>query len=87
MVYLSDPERHQIIRIKAIEDIPELEKNFEVVIGSGDRCLPGDKNNCGDGGLAKDAKLMYPKGINTIETLFDHYLIHQEPGYSLRLYL
>ena len=62
VVHLSDPERHQILRIRMIEDIPDLESNFEVVIGSGERCLPGDKSNCGDGGLAKEAKLMYPKG-------------------------
>ena len=32
------------------------------MIGTGERCLPGDADNCGDGGKASDARLSYPKG-------------------------
>jgi len=37
--------------------------NGEVVVGSGERCIPGDLSNCGDGGPAKQAKLTHPKGL------------------------
>jgi teneurin len=63
VLYLSDPEAHQIIRIKNMEDFSDPDHNWEPVVGSGERCLPGDESNCGDGGLARDAKLAYPKGL------------------------
>ena len=42
-----------------------ISSNFVRVIGTGERCLPGDADNCGDGGKAVDARLSYPKGENT----------------------
>ena len=39
-----------------------ISSNFVRVIGTGERCLPGDADNCGDGGKAVDARLSYPKG-------------------------
>ncbi|EDV97176.1 teneurin-m isoform X2 [Drosophila grimshawi] len=62
-LYVSDPESHQIIRVRDINDYSQPEQNWEAVVGSGERCLPGDEAHCGDGALAKDAKLAYPKGI------------------------
>lgn len=62
-LYVSDPESHQIIRVRDISDYSQPEQNWEAVVGSGERCLPGDEAHCGDGALAKDAKLAYPKGI------------------------
>lgn len=62
-LYISDPESHQIIRVKDVEDSQTPEYNWEVVVGSGERCLPGDEAHCGDEGLARDAKLTYPKGV------------------------
>ncbi|KAM8707904.1 hypothetical protein ACLKA7_014948 [Drosophila subpalustris] len=62
-LYISDPESHQIIRVRDISDYSQPEQNWEAVVGSGERCLPGDEAHCGDGALAKDAKLAYPKGI------------------------
>ncbi|XP_064545055.1 teneurin-m isoform X2 [Drosophila montana] len=62
-LYVSDPESHQIIRVRDISDYSQPELNWEAVVGSGERCLPGDEAHCGDGALAKDAKLAYPKGI------------------------
>ncbi|XP_059078932.1 teneurin-m-like isoform X2 [Tigriopus californicus] len=41
----------------------ELDSNWEVFIGNGERCLPGDSDHCGDGGKAENARLAYPKGI------------------------
>ncbi|XP_023037329.1 teneurin-m isoform X4 [Drosophila willistoni] len=62
-LYVSDPESHQIIRVRDTNDYSQPEKNWEAIVGSGERCLPGDEAHCGDGALAKDAKLAYPKGI------------------------
>jgi len=62
VLYLSDPEAHQIIRIKNMDDYSDPDNNWETFIGSGERCLPGDESKCGDGGLGRDARLAYPKG-------------------------
>lgn len=62
-LYISDPEAHQIIKVKNNDDYSNPEHNWESVVGSGERCLPGDEAHCGDGAPARDAKLAYPKGI------------------------
>nr|XP_032511792.1 teneurin-m isoform X4 [Danaus plexippus plexippus] len=62
-LYISDPESHQIIKVRNTEDFTDPERNWETVVGSGERCLPGDEAHCGDGALARDAKLAYPKGV------------------------
>lgn len=62
-LYISDPESHQIIKVRNNDDFSDPEHNWEPVVGSGERCLPGDEAHCGDGALAKLAKLAYPKGI------------------------
>ncbi|KAL7287031.1 hypothetical protein TKK_0018763, partial [Trichogramma kaykai] len=62
-LYISDPESHQIIRVRNTTDYSDPEHNWETVVGSGERCLPGDEAHCGDGALARDAKLAYPKGV------------------------
>ncbi|XP_037870960.1 teneurin-m isoform X1 [Bombyx mori] len=62
-LYISDPESHQIIKVHNTEDFSDPEHNWETVVGSGERCLPGDEAHCGDGALARDAKLAYPKGV------------------------
>ncbi|EFN78238.1 Teneurin-3 [Harpegnathos saltator] len=63
VLYISDPESHQIIRVRDTNDYTDPEHNWETVVGSGERCLPGDEAHCGDGALARDAKLAYPKGV------------------------
>lgn len=62
-LFISDPESHQIIKVRNNDDFSDPEHNWEPVVGSGERCLPGDEAHCGDGALARDAKLAYPKGI------------------------
>lgn len=62
-LYLSDPERHQVLRTVNAINPEDASKNLEVVIGSGVKCLPGDKHHCGDGRPAKEARLSYPKGL------------------------
>ena len=65
ILYISNPEKHQVIKVLNTIDPDDIETNFEPVIGSGSRCLPGDPDQCGDGGHAKVAKLTYPKGTVT----------------------
>ncbi|CAH1124665.1 unnamed protein product [Ceutorhynchus assimilis] len=62
-LYVSDPESHQIIKVRNTDDFSDPDHNWETVVGSGERCLPGDEAHCGDGALARDAKLAYPKGV------------------------
>ena len=67
-LYLSDCERKQILRVAAvIEDqilnpssassLARLDNNYEVVVGSGEPCLPADPEMCGDGRPALEAQL------------------------------
>ena len=61
-LYVSDPEAYQILRVRRLRRAPRLTENLEAVVGSGERCPPGDEFNCGDGGRARHARLTYPKG-------------------------
>ena len=60
---VSDPEAHRILEIVDTETPTNVEQNYRVIIGSGLRCLPGDEDRCGDGGPARQARLIYPKGL------------------------
>ena len=62
-LYFSDPEKHQILRAINLESPSDPRNNLEVFVGTGVKCLPGDRTACGDGQSARDAKLSYPKGI------------------------
>ena len=62
-VYISDPEAHQILKVRNPDDFEHPEQNYMTYVGSGERCLPGDEIGCGDDALARDAKLQYPKGM------------------------
>ncbi|XP_073995971.1 teneurin-a transmembrane protein isoform X3 [Rhodnius prolixus] len=62
-LYVSDPERHQILRVISLDSVPEPSINWEVAVGSGGRCIPGDETSCGDEGPALQAKLAHPKGL------------------------
>ncbi|XP_030381653.1 teneurin-a isoform X2 [Scaptodrosophila lebanonensis] len=62
-LYISDPERHQILRLLRLEKVKDPSINSEPVVGSGQRCIPGDEGNCGDGGPALQARLSHPKGL------------------------
>lgn len=64
-LYISDSERHQVRRVIALEKVRDPTLNSEAVVGSGDRCVPGDDSNCGDEGPAIKAKLAHPKGTLT----------------------
>ncbi|XP_018334333.1 teneurin-a isoform X2 [Agrilus planipennis] len=62
-LYISDPEKHQILRIITLDPTADPTVNSEPVVGSGERCIPGDESQCGDEGPAKHARLAHPKGI------------------------
>ena len=51
-----------VVKCRVTEFNSRISSNFVRVIGTGERCLPGDADNCGDGGKATDARLSYPKG-------------------------
>lgn len=73
-LYLSDCERKQILRVVTVNEEQllnpssstsqaGLDNNFEVVVGSGEPCLPADPDMCGDGRPALEARLVFPKGV------------------------
>lgn len=62
-LYISDPEKHQILKVLSVDDVKKPLINSEPVAGSGQRCIPGDEENCGDGGPAMKARLSHPKGL------------------------
>ncbi|XP_046486280.1 teneurin-a isoform X2 [Neodiprion pinetum] len=62
-LYISDPEKHQILRALSLEKVDDPSINMDIVVGSGERCIPGDEGHCGDEGPAIHAKLAHPKGI------------------------
>lgn len=61
-LYISDSEKHQVRKVITLEKVRDPSANSEAVVGSGDRCVPGDDSNCGDEGPAVKAKLAHPKG-------------------------
>ena len=62
-LYLSHAKKHQVWSIKSLQrkEIRNPSANWEIAVGTGDRCVPGDE--CGDNGPALKAKLNYPKGL------------------------
>ncbi|XP_074032255.1 teneurin-a transmembrane protein isoform X2 [Leptinotarsa decemlineata] len=62
-LYISDPEKHQILRVLSLEPVQDPNINSEPVVGNGERCIPGDDSACGDEGPAKYARLAHPKGL------------------------
>ena len=65
-LYITDQQNLRIIRVKTMGAVRELTQNFEVVAGTGQQCIPGDADQCGDGAAATDARLFYPKGNKTM---------------------
>ncbi|XP_006737968.1 teneurin-1 [Leptonychotes weddellii] len=60
-LYLSDTNTRKVYRLKSLVETKDLSKNFEVVAGTGDQCLPFDQSHCGDGGRASEASLNSPR--------------------------
>lgn len=62
-LYVSDPEKHQILKVISLDPVSDPSINSQPVVGNGERCIPGDDSNCGDEGPAKHSRLAHPKGI------------------------
>ncbi|KAL2089213.1 hypothetical protein ACEWY4_016112 [Coilia grayii] len=62
-LYVSDTNSRRIYSPRALGGIMEPQQNVEVVVGTGEHCLPFDEAQCGDGGPATEASLAGPKGI------------------------
>lgn len=61
-LYVSDTNSRRIYRPRALGGSVEPQQNVEVMVGTGEHCLPFDEAHCGDGGPATDASLAGPKG-------------------------
>ncbi|XP_047571989.1 teneurin-1 isoform X2 [Lutra lutra] len=79
-LYLSDTNTRKVYRLKSLVEAKDLSKNFEVVAGTGDQCLPFDQSHCGDGGKASEASLNSPRGI----TVDRHGFIYFVDGTMIR---
>ena len=62
-LYVSDPEGYRIMEVINTEDPTDIVNNWKTLIGARGQCLPGDESECGDGGPAAYAQLIYPKGL------------------------
>uniref|UniRef100_A0A8C5Z1Z1 Teneurin-1 n=1 Tax=Marmota marmota marmota TaxID=9994 RepID=A0A8C5Z1Z1_MARMA len=79
-LYLSDTNTRKVYKLKSLVETKDLSKNFEVVAGTGDQCLPFDQSHCGDGGRASEASLNSPRGI----TVDKHGFIYFVDGTMIR---
>ncbi|XP_006885118.1 PREDICTED: teneurin-1 isoform X3 [Elephantulus edwardii] len=79
-LYLSDTNTRKVYKLKSLMETKDLSKNFEVVAGTGDQCLPFDQSHCGDGGRASEASLNSPRGI----TVDRHGFIYFVDGTMIR---
>ena len=75
-LYIGDNQRRQILRLVKTDAIENLRENFEIVVGNGHYCAEdfSENVNCGDGALARDVSLSYPKGF-TIDRVGNMYFI------------
>ncbi|KAM7161184.1 teneurin-1 isoform 2-T2 [Macrochelys suwanniensis] len=62
-LYLSDTNTRRVYKVKSLSETKDLAKNYDVLAGTGDQCLPFDQSHCGDGGRASEASLNSPRGI------------------------
>nr|XP_032619434.1 teneurin-1 isoform X6 [Chelonoidis abingdonii] len=62
-LYLSDTNTRRVYKVKSLSETKDLTKNYDVLAGTGEQCLPFDQSHCGDGGRASEASLNSPRGI------------------------
>ncbi len=60
-VYLTNSERYQVWRLALLTGVERPAENYEAVAGTGEHCVPGAADSCGDGGPALQARLIFPK--------------------------
>jgi len=63
-LYITDQQNLRIVRVKTMGAVRAVADNYEVVAGTGQQCVPGQADRCGDGAPATQATLFYPKGID-----------------------
>uniref|UniRef100_A0A6I8RDM9 Teneurin-1 n=1 Tax=Xenopus tropicalis TaxID=8364 RepID=A0A6I8RDM9_XENTR len=80
LLYLSDTSTRRVYKVKSLSEVKDLAKNFEVVAGTGDQCLPFDQSHCGDGLRAHEASLNSPRGI----TVDGHGFVYFVDGTMIR---
>lgn len=61
-LYISDYMKYRVIQIATMGPVQNLEQNYKVIAGNGEECSTGLVDECGDGGLAIQARLLGPKG-------------------------
>uniref|UniRef100_A0A674JCB1 Teneurin-1 n=1 Tax=Terrapene triunguis TaxID=2587831 RepID=A0A674JCB1_9SAUR len=62
-LFLSDTNTRRVYKVKSLSETKDLAKNYDVLAGTGEQCLPFDQSHCGDGGRASEASLNSPRGI------------------------
>ncbi|XP_076799431.1 teneurin-3-like isoform X4 [Clavelina lepadiformis] len=67
-LYFTHPSEKRIYRLSRMSFSPSrrvhnLATNYEVVAGNGAACYPLQKDDCGDGKVATNARLTAPKGL------------------------
>ncbi|XP_036595867.1 teneurin-1 isoform X5 [Trichosurus vulpecula] len=73
-LYLSDTNTRRVYRLRSLGETKDLAKNFDIVAGTGDQCLPFDQSHCGDGGRASEASLNSPRGITVDRNGFIYFV-------------
>ncbi|XP_051791182.1 LOW QUALITY PROTEIN: teneurin-1 [Erpetoichthys calabaricus] len=63
VLYVSDTSSRKVYKVKSLTEPKDPAKNFELVAGTGEQCLPFDQSHCGDNGKASEASLNNPRGI------------------------
>uniref|UniRef100_A0A8D0H4F4 Teneurin-1 n=1 Tax=Sphenodon punctatus TaxID=8508 RepID=A0A8D0H4F4_SPHPU len=79
-LYLSDTNTRRVYKLKSLGETKDLAKNYDVVAGTGDQCLPFDQSHCGNGARAAEAALNSPRGI----TVDKHGFIYFVDGTMIR---
>ncbi|XP_039343474.1 teneurin-1 isoform X3 [Mauremys reevesii] len=79
-LYLSDTNTRRVYKVKSLSETKDLTKNYDVLAGTGEQCLPFDQSHCGDGGRASEASLNSPRGI----TVDKHGFVYFVDGTMIR---
>jgi hypothetical protein len=51
----------EVWRLPLVAGVERPAENYEAVAGTGEHCVPGAADSCGDGGPALQARLIFPK--------------------------
>ena len=64
-LYIVHAQRRQVYKVLTEDEklMRDDDEQWAAVVGNGQRCIPNDNDECGDGGPAKSARLAFPKGL------------------------